>query len=151
MPKYRLLTYDELRNFEKDFVDFLVINGIDAQEWTKIKTNNKEKAQEITAHFSDLVFEKILRQKMYLMHRTEQSMSCFHYQEKQAVMIGVKCFKGKLVLDANLSTSLIMGDCEIITGEKKYSQQRELEMFDMIKKGAELTDGEWYERLAMLL
>lgn len=151
MPKYRLLTSDELENLKDDFVDFLVVNGIGAEDWSRIKTTNLTKAQGITAQFSDVVFEKILRQKMYLMHRTEQSMSCFHYQEKQAVMIGVKCIKGKLVLDTNLSTSLLKGDCEILTGEKKYTQQRELEMFDMIKKGAELTEGEWYKKLALLL
>ncbi len=151
MPKYRLLTSDELENLKEDFVDFLVVNGIDAEEWTKLKSNNPDKAQHIIAQFSDVVFEKILRQKMYLIHRTEHSMSCFHFQEKQAVMIGVKCIKGKLVLDANLSASLLQGDCELITGEKKYTQQRELEIFDMIKKGAELTEGEWYKKLALLL
>ena len=151
MPKYRLLTSDELENLKEDFVDFLVVNGIDANDWTRIKTTNPTKAQGIIAQFSDVVFEKILRQKMYLIHRTEHSMSCFHFQEKQAVMIGVKCIKGKLVLDANLSASLLQGDCELITGEKKYTQQRELEIFDMIKKGAELTEGEWYKKLALLL
>ncbi len=151
MPKYRLLTSDELEPLKEDFVAFLVVNGIVAVEWAKIKTNDLAKAQGIIAQFSDVVFEKILRQQRYLVHRTEKSISCFHYQDKQAVVISVKCSQGKLVLDEHISAALRQGDCELITGQKKYIKQRELEMFEMIKKGAKLSEGEWYKKLALLL
>ena len=45
-------------NLKEDFVDFLVVNGIDAEEWTKLKSNNPDKAQHIIAQFSDVVFER---------------------------------------------------------------------------------------------
>jgi len=151
MPKYRNLTPDELKSLEEDFIKYLIVNGIDAAEWAKIKDQDSTKAKEITELFSDVVFEKVLRQATYLRHQTLDSLHCFHYQEKQAVMIGLKSNTGTLSLDENIPTLLKSGEYELLTGNKGYSQQRELELFQMTLKGAEMSDGAWYKELAKML
>lgn len=41
--KYRRLTAEELSGLEKEFVHYLIINGIDAQEWEKLKASVQKK------------------------------------------------------------------------------------------------------------
>ena len=47
MNKFRPLTFDELQLFEKEFREYLAINGIDADLWKDIKENDPDKAQSI--------------------------------------------------------------------------------------------------------
>ena len=45
--KYERLSKNELEELEKEFVDFLVVNGITAQDWVAIKENEPLNADEI--------------------------------------------------------------------------------------------------------
>ena len=45
MTKYRRLTLEELEELQKEFVDFLVINGITAEDWVKLKDNEVDKSE----------------------------------------------------------------------------------------------------------
>ena len=150
MPKYRLLTTEELKALEQDFIKYLIVNGIDADEWSKIQAKDLAKAQQITELFSDVVFEKILRNVTFLRHQTEDSLHCFHYQESQAAMIGIKSHTGSLVLDDNIPSKLTQGSYELITGKKSYQVERSVEIFQMTMKGAEISDGNWYRELAKM-
>ena len=47
MPIYRELTLDELKLFEQEFKEFLAVNGIDADLWKQMKTDDQNKR-----HFS---------------------------------------------------------------------------------------------------
>ena len=61
MAKYRILTKDELKNFETEFVNYLVVNGIAADDWVKMKDQEPEKASKIVELFSDVIMEGVLR------------------------------------------------------------------------------------------
>ena len=37
VTKYRRLTIEELQNLEKEFISFLVVNGIPSEDWEQIK------------------------------------------------------------------------------------------------------------------
>ena len=52
-PKYRELTTLELKELEKEFIDYLIVNGITADDWVKIKEEQQEKAEDIITLFSD--------------------------------------------------------------------------------------------------
>ena len=43
MPKYRLLTQDELNELEHEFINYLVLNGITAEDWEDIKKSKQER------------------------------------------------------------------------------------------------------------
>ncbi len=151
MPKYRHLTQEELKALEEDFIKYLIINGIDADEWSKVQAKEPANAAKITELFSDVVFEKILRNVTYLRHQTADSLHCFHYQESQAAMIGIKSHTGNLIFDQNIPTLLKQGKYELITGQKTYQLERSIEVFEMTVKGAEISDGSWYKELAKML
>ena len=55
MPKFRLLSHEELKEFEKEFIDYLVVNGITGEDWGRIKENQPKEAIKIM----DLFVEKI--------------------------------------------------------------------------------------------
>jgi hypothetical protein len=50
MAKYRLLTLEELKSMEKEFVDFLVLNGIPGEDWVKLKDTDPDRAEGICSH-----------------------------------------------------------------------------------------------------
>ena len=87
MPKYRLLSTEELLDFEKEFIDYLIVNGIDAREWESMQSSNKEDYNRIIELFSDVVFEKILRQTRFLINVKWPYLFSFHYREKGADLI----------------------------------------------------------------
>ena len=89
MSKYRALNIEELESLEKEFVDFLVLNGIMHDDWTKMKDEDPAAAQKMTELFSDVVWESILRKAKYLDFRSAHSIKCFQCLEDKIVLVGI--------------------------------------------------------------
>lgn len=151
MPKYRNLNTEELQALEQEFIDYLVVNGITADDWIRIKKEDQQDAQRIIALFSDVVFEKMMRKTEFLIRETEDSLFCFHYQSKEAIMVGLKSKESKLNLEEDISEKISSGTYELVRGNKTYKQQREVELFKMIQNGAEVSDGKWYKQLVVMI
>lgn len=148
--KYRELDQEELQAFEKEFVEFLVINSITADDWVNIKKDEPERAHKIITLFSDVIFEKLMRQTQYLIKRSSQNIACFHYQADQAVLVGVETSDENIDLLAINSQSKIPTEgVNIYTSTKAYQKQREIEMFEMLNNGAEISDGKLYKTLCL--
>jgi len=130
--KYVRLSKNELIELEKEFVDFLVVNGITAQDWVAIKENEPLNADEIINQFSDVVWESILRSTQYLNKIEEESAYYF------------KCDKDEISLRkvAKAGTST-----ELYSATKSFKKVREEEMFEMIQNGCTISDGTDYELL----
>ena len=58
--KYRVLTKDEFEALKDEFVKFLIVQGIDAASWQKMKDLEPDFAQKYLHDFSDFVFENTL-------------------------------------------------------------------------------------------
>ena len=58
--KYRRLTLEELEPLENEFIDFLVVNGIIADDWRHLLAHDLEKSNQIIDAFSEVVFEGIM-------------------------------------------------------------------------------------------
>lgn len=156
MPKYRLLTSEELKTLESDFIDYLVVNSIPADDWVKIKETNIDKANRIIELFSDVVFEKVMRQTHYLDRVSDSMITSFHYQTSQAVMVCVKSNDPNLKLTELFGNSSLGNqtsykdlNVELWTTSKPYSEQREIEIYNMINNGAVVSDGQLYKQLAL--
>ena len=50
--RYRKLSLEELKPLDKEFINFLVVNGVSAKDWTVIKTKNPKQADKILDAFS---------------------------------------------------------------------------------------------------
>lgn len=150
MAKYRVLDTEELGAFEKEFVEFLVINSITADDWVKIKADDKERANKIISLFSDVIFEKLMRQTQYLISRNKNNIACYHFQAKQIVLVGLETEDDNIDLLSISATSKIPeSGVNIYNATKEYNKQRELEMFEMLNTGAEISDGKLYKSLCL--
>ena len=130
--KYVRLSAEELHELEKEFIDFLVVNGITATDWVAIKENEPLNAEEIINQFSDVVWESIMRSNKYL-NKVEET-SAYYF----------KCNMNDIALK-----KIVKGDngAEIFTALKDYKKGREEEMFDMIQSGCTISDGNDYNML----
>lgn len=152
MAKYRLLTAEELKYFEKEFIDYLVVNGIVADSWEQMKVENLQNAQKIIELFSDVIFEKVLRKAKYLEQRLKNKLFCFYFGEKKAELMLVN-FEGDVDI-ASISFENMMqqladssGMVKINYQTKSYTSTREKEMFDLIQSGCEISEGVIFEDL----
>ena len=68
--KYRRLTLEELKPLENEFIDFLVVNGVIADDWEQLLANDVEKSNQIIDAFSEVVFEGIMRKTQFLEFRS---------------------------------------------------------------------------------
>lgn len=153
MPKYRSLSIEELESLEKEFVDFLVLNGIMHDDWIKMKDEDPSAAQKMTELFSDVVWESILRKAKYLDFRSKNSIKCFQCLEEKIVLVGVDSISTDMSTEAfaKTPTNDYPEDIEVFTTEKKYSENREQEIFDMLNWGCQISDGKLFKELCLAL
>jgi len=150
LAKYRILTSEELQELEKEFVNFLVLNGIPADDWQKMKTDGS-KAHRMIELFSDVVFEKILREITYLEHHSPSSIKSFHCKKEEILLIGIDAENQQLDLtSSNILEKLESSssrDLKIYQASKKYTPSRELELYAMLENGCIKSEGKLYHLL----
>lgn len=155
MVKYRVLNNEELQHFEKEFVNYLVVNGIEATEWEKIKKEDKEKSHRIIELFSDVVFESILRKVQFIDHRSSQSLKSFQCLSDKIILVSIDINDKNVNLlnlkDYNNIINSSNLNIEIYTTEKKYNKNREEEIFEMINSGCEISDGSLFKTISLAL
>lgn len=156
MAKYRLLSNEELVEMKQEFVNYLVINGISADDWKDILANDKDKAQSIIDLFSDVVFEKILRSVNFVLRTTKKEIIAFHCMEESIEMCGLVAGEGIEVdfTDHEVVAALISNPIkglETINAEKPYSKVRELEIFELTQNGGLISDGNVFNALKSLV
>ncbi len=155
MPKYRLLNAEELKGMEKDFVDYLVVNGIVADDWEKMKSETPNSAQRIVDLFSDVVFEKILRNITHLEIHEKQSIRSFKCDAEEIELITMELENGEADFTDPSFIAQAMHkppeDLLIYKTEKPYKEERELELFKMIEKGCLVSNGNLHSTLKTAL
>ncbi len=150
MPKYRQLSREELGHLEKDFVDFLVVNGVTADDWREIQITSAGKRDNVLDAFSDVVFEGVLRKVGFLDFRAENHLMSFQCLPEKMVLVGIKSTETDL-LSYDPSNAKDVEDIEVYTQEKPYSKARELELFEMMERGCEKSDGKMFKALCLAL
>ena len=128
--KFKPLSKEDLNQLEKDFIDFLVINGITADDWVQLKDKDASAAEKVIHQFSDVVWEQTLRTTKYLVKRESSKVYCFYCGENEIAL--------KLLDRTNNSLKQT---------KKNYAKTRELELFEMIEKGCEIDAEALYEKL----
>ena len=125
--RYRRLTNEELAELEKEFVNFLVVNTVTADDWEKLKLNDPMKAEGYIEDFSDLVLDKVLSNITHLEHRSEKDLMVFKCTDDKLHMIGLTV-ADDLVVDLNNEASIaslllnsgeLEGRVKIFKSEKK--------------------------------
>ncbi len=147
--KYTRLTKEQFEELHQEFINFLATQSITAEEWTDIKTNKPEVAEEELDIFSDLVWEGVLSKVIYLEHISPQQMHLFHLKEKDMQLIAVKLNSDTVDLTTSegfewLRDNLLSDDVEFLTANKVYSEDKALDKFKLIQQGGVITKGDLY-------
>lgn len=155
--KYRLLTWEELQELEKEFIEFLAANGIDGPQWKEIKEQTPEKIDRFVELFSDVIFEASMRKVQYLELRSKHHLICFQCLENELVAVGMRDPFEREEVDftdpdfTKKSEQNPPQHLEVYTDTKKYGKQREIELFELVMKGALITDNKLFNSLCLAL
>lgn len=154
MAKYRILSLEELQALEKEFISYLILNGIDAGDWEKLKKEDKPAAEEIVEQFSEAVFEKIFRKVEYLEWISPKEIRTFQCLREKIVLVGIKAtpeseadFTNPDYIKRTLENP--QRDFKIYSTEKEYNKQREEELFEMTTYGCVISDGKLFKALCL--
>lgn len=150
MMKYERLTREQLEELHEEFATFLASQQINKEEWEKIKREKPAVAEEELDLFSDLVWEGVLNKVRFLEHFSPQHIFLFHFDEKSIDLIGIKVNNPAVDLQTTegyqwLKQNLLNDDVEIYSSEKPISEDRNKDIFALIKQGANITKGDLYK------
>jgi hypothetical protein len=156
--KYRYLTDAELAPLEAELKQFLIANGVHAEEWRALNAQTPENARELVGIFSDLVFDKILETAEYLVHRSAADVKVFQCGAEGMVLLGLKVNGSAIDLTqepykSDLGSALVKAGPEqfrLFRAEKKYAPERKAELFQMMEQGCEISDGSLFGKLKQL-
>ena len=151
MAKYRLLTSQELKLFEKEFIEYLVVNGIAADDWKRIKEEEQEKANKIIDLFSDVVFEQVTRMIKVVEKLDAAVIQYIQCLEDKMELIAIKRKKEEIDLSSLNLDQIKFEDVDLIKGSKPYIQAREIEVFNLIVKGYQPSNEDQWNDLSQRL
>ena len=148
--KYTRLTKEQFEEMQQEFINFLASQSITADEWQTIKTNTPDVADQELDVFSDLVWEGVLNNVIYLENISQKHMYLFYFEEKRIHLIGVKIISDSINLMTQegfswLRENLMNDSVEIFGSKKDYSKDKQMEKFTLIQQGAAITKGELYK------
>ena len=147
--KYRKLTKEQFESLHQEFAQFLATQKIDVDEWNKMKSQNSVLVEDELSIFSDMVWEDVLNKVEYLEHFSQKSVNLFKC-EKEAIY--------RIVITINKDIDLLSEEgykwllenpkdkvVDYLKGSKVYSKEKNIEIFNLIEKGSQISRGELYE------
>ncbi|WBU88601.1 DUF6495 family protein [Cellulophaga omnivescoria] len=148
--KYARLTKQQLEELQPEFVNFLASQTITAEEWETIKKDKPEVAEEELDVFSDLIWEGVLTKVEYLENVSAQQMHLFHLEEKEMKLLSVKVMNPDVDLTTSVGFAWFKKNwqsdfVEYLTASKIYTDDKNLDKFNLIKQGAVITKGDLYK------
>ncbi|WP_010252937.1 DUF6495 family protein [Myroides injenensis] len=154
--KYSRLTKEQLEELQPEFVNFLASQQIDKEEWDRIKTEKPEVAEEELDVFSDLIWEGVLQKANFLEHYSKNHIFLFSFDDKEIHTIVIKSLKPDVDFLKKeglewLSDAVFTDEIEVKHGGKAFGEDRNSEVFDIIKQGAILSDGVLYNQFKDML
>lgn len=154
--KYTRLTKEQFEELHQEFINFLATQSITAEEWKDIKANKPEAAEQELDVFSDLVWFGVLSKVEYLEHISPQQIHLFKCKEKDMHLIALKINNVAVDLTTKegfswLRDNLLSDSVEFFNAKKDYSDDKHLDIFKIIQKGANITKGELFQYFKKLI
>jgi hypothetical protein len=157
--KYHRLSAVELEPLEAEFVKFLIVQGIDAADWNKLKVNDIEEADLVMDQFSDMVIERSLLNIKYLEIVLDKAIYTFHCQENEITLCamtidGESDFSLTNATDmSHIQTMLQEGALKInvFSQTKDYNPDRNTEVYNMLQQKLSISDGKWFAAIQKMV
>lgn len=154
--KYSRLTKEQFEELHQEFAKFLATQSITADEWKKLKQEKPDVAEDELDVFSDLIWEGVLATAEYLENLSPSQLFLFKLTTSDMKLIVVKLNNSEADLTTAaglkwLEENLKHPNVELFTASKVYSEERNLEIFNLIKQGAVISKGDLYKAIATVL
>ena len=154
--KYKRLTKEQLEELHQEFINFLATQSITADEWSSIKKNKPEVAEEELDIFSDLVWEGVLSNAAFIEHFSKDQIHLFHLDETEMHLIAIKLNKAGIDLTTKegydwLRNNLMDDAVVFYNANKAYGDDANLDKFKLILQGATITKGALYQYFETLV
>ena len=154
--KYSRLTKEQFDELHPEFINFLATQSIDKAEWDKIKLEQPQIAEQELDVFSDLIWEGVLSRSEYLEHFSKNHIFLFHCLETHVHSIVLKSLNPEtdfLTRDGLqwLSDNMFTENIEMKIGKKEFTEERNASIFELIKQGAFLSDGQLYKQVNTII
>ena len=154
--KYARLTKEQFEELHPEFINFLATQSIDKAEWDNIKANQPEVAEQELDVFSDLIWEGVLTRATHLEYFSKNHVFLFDCKEEQIESIVLKSANPAIDFLTKeglhwLSDHLFTDSVEMQKGGKKYTEERNLALFNLIQQGAILSDGKLYAQILSII
>lgn len=150
--KYRCLTYQEFDILSTDFKDFLYSEGINTFEWRLLQDQYSDDAFELLKKYSDLTFDKLIKDVQYLEYRTEKQLLLYQCKETYYTIIGVEIPKNSPInlTDFKSIETISKKDlhaCKSFKLNSRYQENREQEIFNFIEAGYYIVDEKVFKQI----
>ncbi len=154
--KYKRLSKEQLEELHPEFINFLATQSITAEEWATLKAEKPEVAEQEIDVFSDLIWEGVLSKVEYLENISEMHMHLFHLTDKEMKLFSVKVLNPEIDLRTqegfgwfkrNFQSDFV----EYLTASKAYTDDKNLDKFQLIEQGAVITKGELYQWFELIM
>ncbi|MBT8296054.1 MAG: hypothetical protein KJO51_06525 [Gramella sp.] len=147
--KYARLTKEQFEEMHQEFINFLATQSITGDEWEQIKKEKPEAAEEELDIFSDLIWEGVLNKVEYLEHFSPNQIFLFHITTATIELIAIKVENEAIDITTRegyqwLQTNLMDDAVNIYTSTRAISEDRNKDIFALIKQGANITQGALY-------
>jgi len=148
--KYSRLTKEQFEEMHQEFINFLASQSITAEEWEQIKKDKPEVAEDELDVFSDLVWEGVLEKVTYLEHFSKHQMYLFNITLAEIKLVAVKVENEAIDITTRqgyqwLQSNLLDDAVNLYTSTKALSEDRNKDIFALIKQGAVITKGDLFE------
>ena len=150
--KYRILSSEELKHLEEELKQFLIVNGVHAEEWERINSEEPDTAIDLVELFSDSVLQKVYEKVRFLEHRSKTSCLAFHAGKDEVEMISVVRKEGSnldLSTPESIHHALLnhAGDIQLNRQSKPNNKSREEEIHQLLEQGCVPSSKEFWVSL----
>lgn len=154
--KYARLTKEQFEELHQEFINFLATQSITADEWTDIKKNKPQVAEEELDIFSDLVWEGVLNKVEFLEHISPQQLMMFRISQTHLDLIAIKIDNPQIDITNRygykwLQQNIQDDSVSLYTSTKAIKDDRNKDIFALIQQGASITKGQLFTYFSDLL
>ena len=148
--KYTRLSKEQLEELHPEFINFLATQSITGDEWAQLKQEKPALAEQEIDVFSDLIWEGVLTKVRYLENISELQMHLFELKEKEMRLLSVKVLNPEIDLRTKVGFGWFKRNfqsdfVEYLTASKAYSDDKNLDKFNLIRQGASITKGDLFQ------
>jgi len=131
----------------------LAVNGIDADLWKQMKTDDQNKVNQLISSFSDVIYNSVLLKLEYIEFATQNDIKYFYYGKEKAELIGLQSNEVSFTNPEEVIKAIEEKKVSIKSYKtsKAYTKKREEELFDMIKNGCQPSDGKMFKLLSSVV